>query len=432
MLDDWPNPLSQRTALVRLDGVEVYYDFDWTDVFGHNQSAFPNGQALACLVRRECPESLIPTLLLTCLEGEERRTHVTEDRFVAIVPIRDYLALAKADPAATYFVRHSRTPVTDLTRLSRLSDGDVRTLLDVHLNADSLEIWCDASPRHRENLLDLLRRRPDLNNSVDHVPSAIADQIRALVELDPQAVAAFLDYLDRIGWPHAVRSSLLSAIASTPGVAAAVGQALGDGLAARLQEVRNDASAYRQLIESSQVGETAVQEFIEERPWLVGLEYHGVRGRLPVLRGETDFILDRFDGFYDILELKSPADLIVEETRSGRDDQPGAPSKHRLGRPLSLALAQAHLYRYALSTLSPESAEMYGLPYHRHPAISILIGRVADLSVTGRHILTELNLSLSRIQVIPFDRLAERIEGIVANLENLLGASERDVSDAVR
>ncbi len=174
--------------------------------------------------------------------------------------------------------------------------------------------------------------------------------------------------------------------------------------------------------------ETEVQEFVEERPWLVGLEYDSVQGRFPVPRGEADFILRRFDGYYDILELKSPSDVIVEELQSSGIARPASPSQHRLGRALNLALAQAHLYRHILGTLSVESAEMYGLKYHRHPLITILIGRAADLNEIGRHILTELNLSLSRIQVIPFDRLAERIEGIVSNLEGLLASSSPEAT----
>lgn len=419
LLEEWPRPLSRRTAPIRLNGVDVYYDFDWEEIFSHNRSTFRNGQALACLVSRDCPDGLAPTLLLTSLADQEDRTHRTEDRYIAVVQIQKYLAIRGADPAATYFAQDAGTPVTDLKRFSTLSSDDVSALLDTQLNVEELEAWIDRDYRHRESLVELLTRRPGLAESLEG-SMLLPDQIRALAELDTDVIEAFLDYMNRVGWPEEVRIPVVSAAAATPEGSAEIGEALGKRLPERLEEIRRDAMAYRELIQRPETGETAVQEFIEKRPWLVGLEYHRVRGRPPVLRGETDFILDRFDGYYDILELKSPSDAIIKEAQPRRADRPPSPSQYRLGRSLSLALAQAHLYRHILGSLSPESAEQLGLPYHRHPEVTILIGRKADLSDTGLNIVTQLNLSLVRVQVIPFDQLGQRIEGIVSNIERLL------------
>lgn len=420
MLDDWPVRLSQRSSTVRLDGIEVFYDFDWREVIGHDRSAFRNGQALTRYVTSECPEHLTPTLVLTCLDDQQPRSTVSNDRFVVVVPIHEYQAQSGADPAATFFNRLAKAPITDLTRLAQLSSDEVDGLLDLHLDKDGLEAWLGRSDQNRSALVEMVSAKPELLADLASARPPLHRQVGALDALDDDLVAAFLDYLARVGWPDEAQRAALSAVSRSPCGSKALGEALTDHLPARLQETRADAARYRDIIEDPGTTETRVQEFIERRPWLVGLEYHRVRGRLPVLRGETDFILDRFDGYYDVLELKSPNHAIVEEASQSRRGQPASPSQYRLSPQLGLALAQAHFYRYALSTMSPESAELYGLPHHRHPVVTILIGRAADLSVAGRHLLKEFNLSLSRVQIIPFDQLADRIEGMVSNLETLL------------
>jgi hypothetical protein len=63
-----------------------------------------------------------------------------------------------------------------------------------------------------------------------------------------------------------------------------------------------------------------------------------IRPRQPIPRGAVDFLLERFDGFHDLLELKSPGDAIFET--HGKDTPIRSPSSYRLSRPLSLALGK--------------------------------------------------------------------------------------------
>lgn len=68
------------------------------------------------------------------------------------------------------------------------------------------------------------------------------------------------------------------------------------------------ADEYSALVQKPDSGETALQEFIEKNPWLLGLDYVKARPRKPLPRGAMDFILERYDGLQDFLELKSPQD----------------------------------------------------------------------------------------------------------------------------
>jgi hypothetical protein len=65
---------------------------------------------------------------------------------------------------------------------------------------------------------------------------------------------------------------------------------------------------------------------------------------------------------------------------------------------------------------SRDDQELYGVA--RDPRITIVIGRDSDLpNETARKVLRQLNVTLHRIRVLPYDILAKRA---VAQLKNLL------------
>ena len=92
------------------------------------------------------------------------------------------------------------------------------------------------------------------------------------------------------------------------------------------------------------------------------------------------------------------------------------------GPALSKALAQAHHYRAILDS-TRELREQYGLSDTRQPWILILLGRSDTLSDASREVLRELNLSLHRVEVVPYDMLGCRTEGFLANVEQLLSGA---------
>jgi hypothetical protein len=130
----------------------------------------------------------------------------------------------------------------------------------------------------------------------------------------------------------------------------------------------------------------------------------------------VDFLLERFDGFHDLLELKSPGDSIFEV--HSREAIP-SPSAYRLSRPLALALAQVHAYKDALR-FEDAVEKLYGLPHTREPRSIILIGRASDLTEAEERLLREFNRSLHRVEVVPFDVLARRACVLLDNVERYL------------
>src|SRR5438093_718414 len=81
------------------------------------------------------------------------------------------------------------------------------------------------------------------------------------------------------------------------------GEVLAARASDRIEDARGAVREYEELLASG-AGETALQHFIEQHPWLLGLEYVRVRPRHDIPRATADFILERFDGFHDLLELK--------------------------------------------------------------------------------------------------------------------------------
>jgi len=102
----WDQPLNHRRGADNLlGGIDVYFDFDWRTVFGHDRAVFPRGQSLAQLIARDCPDGKEPALLLTERTDIEARIEETDERYVVILPIFDYLQNAGADAASTYYAR---------------------------------------------------------------------------------------------------------------------------------------------------------------------------------------------------------------------------------------------------------------------------------------------------------------------------------------
>jgi hypothetical protein len=143
-----------------------------------------------------------------------------------------------------------------------------------------------------------------------------------------------------------------------------------------------------------------------------------------VIRGAVDFLLERFDGFHDLLELKSPDDRIFDPHGTDID----SPSAFRLSRPLALALAQVHAYRDALSQEGTHEP-FYGLQHTREPWITMLIGLASELTDQEERILRELNRSLHHVEVVPLDVLARQAHKILDNVEQYLLTAEAQTGD---
>jgi hypothetical protein len=186
---------------------------------------------------------------------------------------------------------------------------------------------------------------------------------------------------------------------------------------------------YEQLLEDPASNETTMQHFIENNLWLLGLDYAHMRPRHPLPRGTMDFILQRFDGFHDLLELKSPQDPVIRAPVAASGDMSASPSGYSLSPDLAQALAQAHVYRDILSRSEAISEDLYGLPHARDARLIIVIGKAETMPSESTRVLREINKSLHHVEIVPYDVLSKRANAVLNNVELYLIAADESSDD---
>lgn len=419
---EWDLPLQHRRGAARhLCGIDVFHDFEWLDEFPDERTHFRNGQRLAERVRSDCPAGKSPALLLTLRHGVEEGAREAGDYYVLVVNLHSYLENADPDAAAAYLANRLGPGLTRARRFSeliRITAGELAQLLELRLNAKTLLRWAGES-EERLALLRELGNRGGPDSPEPSAETAIA-ALRAVNELDEETAAAVADLIS----PEtdvAARLALLRGLTADIDGRYVVGEVFNERARDRLADARVAAAEFEALLDHA--GETQMQEFLELNPWLLGLHYAHMRARHPIIRGTVDFILERFDGFHDLLELKGPNDRIFETTDARV--APPSGSGYRLSRPVAQALAQVHVYRHALRH-EDVTEELFGLPRSRDPRVIIVIGKVADMTEHSRDVLRELNRSLHRLEIVPFDVLSQRARAILNNVERYLLAAESE------
>lgn len=421
---EWDVPLGHRVGSAkRLAGIDLYYDFAWSDHFRDERAQFRNGQCLAKRIRASCPDAKTPVLLLTDRDHIEEGPRVTELHHVFVLNLPKYLQ-TPPDASLSYWADHLGPGITEINHLPNVSDKateqQVTELVQPRLSVHHIAAWVSGNQDRIHQIRELVQaERPDPPATLPEIVAAI----QALGELDADAVAAFA----RLIGPGANREHRLEFVRRL--TEDAIGryltlQVLAERTAERVADSRQVIADYRALLEDPRSIETTMQTFIEANPWLLGLEYVAIRARQQILQGATDFLLERIDGFHDVLELKNPQDPIIKIRRAADTGNSPSPSEYSLSTALAQALAQVHVYRTLLTTYPDATADIFGLQGTRDPRLVIVIGKVERLGERTKRVLTELNKSLHRVEVVPYDVLAGRAEAVLDNVEKYLVPGE--------
>lgn len=414
---DWPVPLFYRQGgPKRLNGIDLFYDFPWLEQFKDWRAQFKNGLCLATLAEKDCPVGKIPALLLTRRDEIAERLIETPDYFIVVVNLPRYLREASNNAAASYYASRLSLGITSLSLVSEIRQDPevVAEVIRTSLDIEGISAWLRHDPDRLDQLRTLTGNDPPLR-SAD--AASIAAAIDSIGQLDADQLAA-LEGLLR-GKDRDARLAFLRALTSDEDGRYVTSLALGERLNDRLKDVSGAAAAFSILLEEPSTKETDLQSFIEEHPWLLGLEYVSVLSRRLVPRGSIDFLLRRFDGYYDLLELKGSNDGIIEAPQSSGGLPPRA-SSYSLSRPLAQAMAQVHVYQDTLTAHHETVSQLYGLEGTRSPRLIIVIGRAKSLPDHVATVLRNINLSLHRVEIVPFDVMADRALTTIRNIESLL------------
>lgn len=86
---------------------------------------------------------------------------------------------------------------------------------------------------------------------------------------------------------------------------------LHERVAERVADARRNLDAYRALLDNPAASETGMQDFLAPHSLLFGLELrqHPTAAVRP--SGSMDFLLERYDGYIDVVELKGPHEPIL-------------------------------------------------------------------------------------------------------------------------
>jgi hypothetical protein len=430
----WDVPLRHRQGSeTRLAGVDVYYEFKWRDVFPNWRCQFKNGQCLAERVRDLCPPGKKPALLLTLRDDVKQGFRHTPGLLVFVVNVAEY-RLTTGDAALSYIASHLGVEITELDQLQELvsaADPEViRAFVNSHIDLTNIAVWVADNEERLRQVREIVGvDAPDgtLPNLTDTIKT-----LEALGGLGADDIAAIAGYFGPDADPEQ-RIELLRTVTNDPTGRFVTGEVLAERTPQRVEDARNAMADYQALLDDTNSNETTMQKFIESNLWLLGLDYAVMRARKPGISGAMDFILQRYDGFHDLLELKSPHDELIRAPDVSADDQVPSPHEYALSPTLGQALAQALVYRDRLTRYADAAQELYGLPHTRDPRLIIVIGKADSLPDHRQRVLFELNKSLHRVEVVPYDVLAKRSTAVLDNVERyLLAAQEESIPIRLR
>lgn len=409
----------RRGAPQRLCGILVFYDFAWLDVFPDRRTHFRHGQRLAEGVKERCPEGLEPALLLTRRTDVTQGLRTTPTYFLYVLNIDEWLS-AEDDFSLAYLATHLAVEPEDLGRYADLSligdPAEVAKVLNNQLTVDQVAEWLRQDSERIERLAGLVDFRLGVPTEVEHA----LDALGALGDLDEQQLEQLVDFVSRLTDADQRAVLIRGVTTDQPGREAAA-VVMHERVADRVADASRDLRAYRELLDSPTSSETDMQDFLATHPLLFGLEYASIRPQQSGPSGSMDFLLERFDGYNDVVELKGPNEPILRSREQAPGGAVPTPHHYRLGKELAHALPQALAYRDRLSRHPAAAEEFHGIRNAREPRLLIALGRQAALADHERLVLLELNRSLHRTEIVPYDVIAQRAEATLKNIASYLG-----------
>lgn len=421
--DEVTRSLSSFVGGSRLANIRIFHDFDWLSKFGSARREFKNGLRLTSLVKAECPVGSTPSLILLSRAGVEETILNEHPNYALVINVDAYMSSAIPDAAAAYFTlrrsANTRLEITSLLAQDRTLRDDV---VIANLTTSYVMRWVSDNPSRIDELKGLLDSAihdgsPQASLSAD--PAQIVDLLGRLEVVPETLVSTMISVLTRFATvPSEHQETLLQTILGTSHGRNVAAVEMGNRIADRVQDIRDSLRVYEALIGNTTSTETDTHEYIIENPWLLGLDYVRARHEIQISRGRVDFLLEKYDGSHDLMELKSPNHRIIV---SGSDGvAASSPTQFRLSPELSNAIAQINRYLFVLDRDCLYLSSELGIEKAKHPKAYILIGKSSDCSPPELETLQQLNKSLHRIEIIPFDDLVLKCDAMLSYLERTI------------
>jgi hypothetical protein len=181
-----------------------------------------------------------------------------------------------------------------------------------------------------------------------------------------------------------------------------------------LSHFRSDLTDFKKLLDDP-TKEHALQIWLYEHPWLFGPEYlEGTKEELLRNGSRIDFLMKRFDTFYDVFELKLPSHPLFLDGGGGSLPNPEISRTYVMTAEVKDALSQVmgYLEKYGLDKANIQWER--GIRIHKPKGI-VVIGRSSEIN---RHALRTLNSYLHGIEIYTYDDLLEFGKNFVKLIEH--------------
>ena len=234
----WDHEVDRTTGGAhRLEGIRLYYDFRWLDVFPDRRPMFRNGKPLAQLVIRACPPGKTPALMVTVRDDVDDHLIDTDEEFIFVLNLPRYLASARADAALTYFAQRVEP---GLLRGAELQAGLEPEVIDAvaasGLTVPHIARWLSENIKLIPEVV-VLASLAELDGAQAASAQQVADRLRTIDDIDPAILSALVELISRVPLEREARVRFLRSLAAED----------GDAL---LATVREDPELLRTILES--------------------------------------------------------------------------------------------------------------------------------------------------------------------------------------
>lgn len=192
-----------------------------------------------------------------------------------------------------------------------------------------------------------------------------------------------------------------------------VGKLREEQLSLNLKIFKNDIKEFKNILKNESK-EKDIQSWLYNHPWIFGPTY--VEGSKEVInrKGDRiDFLLQRYDTFYDVIELKLPTCKLFVGKQEGVPEQ-GISREYTMSADLKDAISQIIGY---LETYEIDKTNILwekGISIHKPRGI-IVIGRSDK---TNKRALKSLNSYLHNVEIFTYEEMVDIGNNFIKLIEN--------------
>jgi len=197
----------------------------------------------------------------------------------------------------------------------------------------------------------------------------------------------------------------------------------------KIIDYEKDLVEFRTLLSDKKSSETNMQDFLDKRVWFFGLNFfQSHRNSKPKfsssLGSQYDFLLEKFNQVYDIVELKGPNDLLFEIEQEGErkrsfDDRIDYKFSSQFSRALHQVMSYMDEFEDNFEHIKNNQPSIKDFMY---PKGTIVLSKRELFPENGKSSLKYLHLinrQFGNIDILTYDDLADRAENIIQFMKKI-------------